>query len=157
MVIHHVALGTTDLDRSVNFYKKYFGAVEYSTYHNPKSNLRTCFLQFDKGALLEVMMRPGFVQRAADHGTGYAHLAIHAGDADGVDFITKRLEDDSYLVVSQPRFDGDGYYQSTVQDPDGNWIEITGGGCPNRNNGYCVNKQHCAGRRHGRVHCALLQ
>ena len=127
MVIHHVALGTTDLDRSVAFYKKYFGAVEYSTYHNPKTDLRTCFLQFDKGAMLEVMTRPGFARRAPDHGAGYAHLAIHAGDPGGVDFIVGRLKDDGYTIVSPPRLDGDGYYESTVQDPDGNWIEITGG------------------------------
>ena len=127
MMIHHISLGTTDLDRMVKFYKTYFGAVEYSSYHNPKTQLRTCFLQFDKGALLEIMTRPGFVHKPPDHGTGYAHLAIQAGDVGGVNFISERLEADGYTIVSHPRYDGDGYYESTVQDPDGNWIEITGG------------------------------
>lgn len=127
MLIHHISLCTTDMETCVAFYKKYFGAVEYSNYHNPKTGLRTCFLQFDKGAMLEVMNRPGFVRKAPDHNNGFGHLALHAGDPDGVDFITKRLESDGYTVLGQPRRDGDGYYESTVLDPDGNWIEITGG------------------------------
>lgn len=133
MVIHHVSLCTTNMDALVAFYKKYFGAVEFSTYYNPKTDLRTCFLQFDKGCMLEVMTRPGFVRKAPDHSTGYAHLALHAGDPDGVDFLARRLESDGYTIVSQPRRDGDGYYESTVLDPDGNWIEITGGRVPPQN------------------------
>lgn len=77
--------------------------------------------------MLEVMSRPGFVRKAPDHNTGYGHLAIHAGDPDGVDFVIQRLASDGYIVLSQPRRDGDGYYEGTVLDPDGNWIEITGG------------------------------
>ncbi|MDL2219015.1 VOC family protein [Ruminococcaceae bacterium OttesenSCG-928-O06] len=127
MHIHHISLCTTQMDRMVTFYKTYFGAVEHAVYHNPKTGLRTCSLQFDKGAILEVTTRPGFTQRPADHSTGYAHIALSVGDADGVDFLTRRLADDGYIVVSQPRVTGDGYYESTVQDPDGNWIEITGG------------------------------
>lgn len=127
MRIHHISLATTDLDRMVSYYKKYFGAVEYSSYHNLKTGLRNCLLEFDKGAFLEVMTRPAFTLKAPDHSTGYAHLALDAGDPEGVDIITARLESDGYTIVSQPRVDGDGYYESTVLDPDGNWIEITGG------------------------------
>lgn len=130
MVIHHISLGTTDLPRMVDFYKKYFGAVEYSNYHNPKTDLRTCFLQFDKGAMLEVMTRPAFVHRVPGHGCGYNHIAMDAGDPEGVDMITRRLSDDGYKIISPPRRDGDGYYESTVVDPDGNWIEISGGRIP---------------------------
>ncbi len=127
MFIHHLSLCTTELDRTVEFYKKYFSAVEYSTYQNPKTGLQTVFLQFDKGAMLEVMSRPGFVQRPPERGMGYVHLAMEVGDPASVDFLTRRLADDGYTVVSPPRVTGDFYYESTVQDPDGNWIEITGG------------------------------
>lgn len=127
MVIHHISLSTTNMDRMVSFYKKYFGAVEYSTYHNPKTGLHTCFLKFDKGAMLEISTRPGYIHKAPDHGTGYAHLALNAGDEGGVRFVTDRLRDDGYTVIGEPRLDGDGYFESTVLDPDGNWIEITGG------------------------------
>ncbi len=127
MVIHHVSLCTTNMERMVNFYKKYFGALEYSTYHNPKTGLRTSFMQFDKGALLEISTRPGYSHRAADHSIGYTHLSLDAGDEDGVNFVTGRLRADGYTVVGDPRLDGAGYYESTVLDPDGNWIEITGG------------------------------
>lgn len=127
MLIHHVSLCTTDIQRSVAFYKMYFGAVEYSSYHNPKSGLSNCFLEFDKGAMLEVTTRPAFVRKPNDPNCGFGHLAISAGTPDCVDFTVRRLEADGYSVLSQPRRDGDGYYQSTVLDPDGNWIEISGG------------------------------
>lgn len=127
MKIHHISLCTTNLDRMVKFYKKYFGAVEYSTYHNPKTQLSTVFLQFDKGAMLEVMTRPGFVHKPPERGMGYVHIAMDVGDAASVDFLTERLAGDGFIVVGQPRMTGDFYYESVVQDPDGNWIEISSG------------------------------
>ncbi len=130
MHIHHISLCTTDVERVATFYKKYFGAVEYSEYHNPKTGLYTRFLQFDKGAMLEVCSRPAYVRKAADPNSGFGHLAISAGDPENVDFIVQRLTADGYSVLSQPRRDGDGYYQSTVLDPDGNWVEISGGRLP---------------------------
>jgi lactoylglutathione lyase len=35
------------------------------------------------------------------------------------------LRQDGYQVVGEPRWTGDGYYESGVLDPDGNRIEIT--------------------------------
>ena len=127
MHLHHISLCTTDLETIVGFYKKYFGAVEHSRYHNPKTELETCFLEFDKGCMLEVMTRPGFVHRPPERSMGYVHIALNAGSPDSVDFLIKRLESDGYTIVSPPRVTGDLYYESTIQDPDGNWIEVTGG------------------------------
>ena len=42
-----------------------------------------------------------------------------------MDALTDRLRIDGYPVLDGPRTTGDGYYESTALDPDGNRIEIT--------------------------------
>ena len=56
---------------------------------------------------------------------GYIHLAFSVGSKEAVDALTRRLQDDGYPCLSEPRTTGDGYYESVVADPDGNPIEIT--------------------------------
>ena len=42
-----------------------------------------------------------------------------------VDELTEILKADGYEVISGPRTTGDGYYESVVEDCEGNLIEIT--------------------------------
>jgi lactoylglutathione lyase len=56
---------------------------------------------------------------------GYAHLAVSVGSKEKVDQLTNRLRNDGYSIVGEPRTTGDGYYESIVEDPEGNWVEIT--------------------------------
>jgi len=56
---------------------------------------------------------------------GYAHIAISVGSREKVDLLTDRIRTDGYTVVGQPRINRDGYYESIVEDNEGNWIEIT--------------------------------
>ncbi|NQU22440.1 MAG: VOC family protein [Candidatus Nealsonbacteria bacterium] len=56
---------------------------------------------------------------------GYAHLALSVGSEHDVDALTERLRAAGVPVVGGPRRTGDGCYESTVLDPDGNHIEIT--------------------------------
>ena len=49
----------------------------------------------------------------------------HTGSEAEVDALTTRLRNDGYRILDGPRRTGDGYYESTVLDPDGNRIEIT--------------------------------
>ena len=39
--------------------------------------------------------------------------------------LTRRLQTDGYTVIGQPRLTGDGFYESTILDPEGNNVEIT--------------------------------
>ena len=39
--------------------------------------------------------------------------------------IAERLREDGYIIYSEPRTNGDGYYESVVLDPEGNPVEIT--------------------------------
>ncbi len=128
MRIEHIAIYTGDLERMRQFYITYFKAISNGGYHNEKNGFRSYFLTFEDGARLELMTRPKLLSKEApDFGNiaGYSHLAFSLGSRDLVNSLTDRLEQDGYPVVSRPRVTGDGYYESGILDPDGNYIEIT--------------------------------
>lgn len=56
---------------------------------------------------------------------GLIHIAISVGSVEKVNNLTESLRNAGYEVVSEPRYTGDGYYESCILDPDGNRIEIT--------------------------------
>jgi lactoylglutathione lyase len=59
------------------------------------------------------------------YGMGLAHFAILVGGKDKVDALTERLRKDNFTIFSEPRTTGDGYYESVVLDPEGNYVEIS--------------------------------
>ena len=125
MKMHHVAVYVRDLERTRAYYEKYFGAESNEMYHNKKTGLKTFFLSFESGCKVEIMSRPGVVDRDYSiEQTGYLHLAFIVGDKNSVDALTDRIRNDGYAVYSEPRVTGDGYYESNVADPDGNYVEI---------------------------------
>jgi lactoylglutathione lyase len=127
MKLEHAALWATDLEASLRFYTRYFGARPGPRYANPATGFRSYFLRFDAGSRLELMQMPGISPRAEPtdrQSIGLVHLAFEAGDPASVDALTAVLRRDGHAVVGAPRRTGDGYYESTVLDPDGNRIEI---------------------------------
>lgn len=124
--IEHLALWSTDIDRLRLFYEKYFGAKANRKYVNPKKNLQTYFLAFDGGSRLELMQRPEvYSYNKPVYYAGYTHLAFSLGSQEKVDALTRRLTREGYQLVDGPRTTGDGYYESVVMDPDGNFVELT--------------------------------
>jgi lactoylglutathione lyase len=126
--IEHVAFWTEELERLVNFYEKYFGAVAGSQYVNPAKGFESRFLNFESGARIEVMRSSTLNPVKYDPGAqrmGLAHLAISVGSLRRVEELTAQLTGDGFKVVDGPRHTGDGYFESVVLDPDGNRIEIT--------------------------------
>ncbi len=125
MHIKHAALWTTDLQRLIAFYVKYFEATAGPRYFNPRRQFESCFLSFASGARLELMSVPELAGLAEAPRVGLAHLAFATGSEAQVDALTARLRSDGYQVLDGPRRTGDGYYESVVLDPDGNRVEIT--------------------------------
>ena len=128
MRIEHFAIWTTDLERLRAFYEQHFGAVSGNKYKNLKTNFESYFLTFSDGARLELMTRPDLAASTAPSTTlivGYAHLALSVGSLDQVNALTDKLRAAGVSVTGEPRWTGDGYYESVVLDPDGNHIEIT--------------------------------
>ena len=52
-------------------------------------------------------------------------LALEGEQAETRLFLTEQLRADGYRVVDGPRTTGDGYYESCIEGPEGNLIEIT--------------------------------
>lgn len=126
MKIEHIAMYVDDLEKTKEFFIKYFNAKSNGLYHNKNTDFKSYFLSFDEGTRLEIMTRPvlqdeeKFLQR-----TGFIHLAFSLGSKEKVDELTAILKADGFEILSGPRTTGDGYYESCVLDIEGNQIELT--------------------------------
>ena len=126
MKIEHIALYVNSLEKTREFFMKYFGAKSNDGYHNSGTDFRSYFLSFDNGTRLEIMNKPEMpdLPKALAR-TGYAHIAFSVGSKEKVDDLTATLKSDGYEVVCEPRFTGDGYYESCIVAIEKNQIEIT--------------------------------
>ena len=126
MKIEHIAMYVQDLEKTRDFFVKYFAAKSNAMYHNTNTDFKSYFLSFDDGARLEIMQKPGVeAQTENQMRTGFIHMAISVGSKEQVDKLTETLKQDGYMVTSGPRTTGDGYYESCVVAVEGNLIEIT--------------------------------
>ena len=126
MKIDHIAIWVKNLEEMKLFYEKYFGMKSGEKYTNAAKGYSSYFLSFNCGARIELMFRTDITNfpEKTQVFFGFAHLAIQVGGKENVSSLTKRLEIDGYKVVSQPRTTGDGYFESVVEDTEGNLIEI---------------------------------
>ena len=128
MHIEHLAIWTQDIQALKDFYCTWFQAKADPRYTNEQKKFESYFLTFPSGARLELMVSAALSQSSPDQGEprpGYAHIAFSVGSEVEVDAVTQRLRNAGYIILDGPRHTGDGYYESVVQDPDGNRVEIT--------------------------------
>lgn len=125
MKIEHVAIWVKDLEAMKEFYTTYFHGKSNEKYHNRVKEFESYFLTFSEGARLEIMRKIGINQPQQDSIIGWAHIAISLGSKEAVNEMTARLQNDGYHLVNGPRVTGDGYYESVIEDPEGNFIELT--------------------------------
>lgn len=126
MRIEHIAMYVNDLEKTREFFMKYFSAISNEGYYNKKTDFQSYFLSFEDGARLEIMKKPQMEddEKFLKH-TGYIHIAFSLGSKEAVDELTEKLKKDGYAIVSGPRTTGDGYYESCIVGIEGNQIEIT--------------------------------
>ncbi|WP_329470800.1 VOC family protein [Exiguobacterium sp. 9-2] len=124
MKIEHIALWVADLEGMRQFYEAHFDAKSNNRYENAVKGFSSYFLTFSSGARLELMQRTDITERTSN-ALGYAHFAFSLGSKQAVDDWTARLRDAGVTHLDGPRTTGDGYYESTVADPEGNVIELT--------------------------------
>ena len=126
MRIEHIAMYVNDLEKTKEFFVKYFNAISNEGYHNKITDFRSYFLSFDDGVRLEIMNKPHMLDDEKGlNRTGFIHIAFSLGSKDAVDILTERMKNDGYNVISGPRTTGDGYYESCIIGIEGNQIEIT--------------------------------
>jgi len=124
MHIDHIAIWTYDPEAIKDFFLKYFNCTAGEKYINPIKKFSSYFISFKEGSRIELMKREDISSKRKGEMLGLAHISINAGSRAGVDELTDRIEQDGHDIVSKPRITGDGYYESVVQDPEGNVIEI---------------------------------
>jgi len=126
MKLEHIAIWTNQLEIMKAFYVTYFKATANNKYHNPTKGFESYFLTFEGGSRIELMQMPEMKTGWADNQMiGLHHIAFQADTRKAVDELTDKLIDSGYILRSKSRETGDGYYESSVYDPDGNVIEIT--------------------------------
>ena len=126
MRIEHIAMYVNELEKTKEFFEKYFNAISNEGYHNKTTDFRSYFLSFDDGARLEIMNKPQMMDdEKGINRTGFVHIAFSLGSKDAVDALTEKMRNDGYNVISGPRTTGDGYYESCIIGIEGNQIEIT--------------------------------
>jgi lactoylglutathione lyase len=126
MIVSHIAIWTLDTEKSKSFYCTWFEARAGSLYVNEETGFTSYFLEFgDNPCRLELMSTPELINMDPKRIFGLAHFAISTGSKQNVNAITKKLKDFNIEIISEPRTTGDGYYESVIADPDGNFVEIT--------------------------------
>jgi lactoylglutathione lyase len=128
MRIEHLGLWVDDLEKMRHFYQKYFDMASGEKYTNTRNGFTAYFLMFGESKTrLELMNKLDIVDEPTKRGfmKGIAHFAISVGGIDAVNSLTERLRADNYIIYSEPRTTGDGYYESVVIDPEGNYVEIS--------------------------------
>lgn len=128
MKIEHLAIWTENIEITKDFYIKYFNMLCGEKYTNTQKQFTSYFLSFKDGdTRIELMHRPDIDNPESKKGitNGLTHFAISVGSKELVNSITERLRADHYVIQGEPRTTGDGYYESVILDPEGNFIEIT--------------------------------
>lgn len=125
MKIEHVAIWVKDIEAMKEFYVSYFNGQPNEKYCNESKGFESYFIQFSGGARLEIMRRKDIEKTRESDITGWAHIAFSLGSVEAVDQMTLRLKTAGFTILNGPRTTGDGYYESVIEDPEGNQIEIT--------------------------------
>ncbi|WP_293713616.1 VOC family protein [uncultured Parabacteroides sp.] len=124
MQLTHIAIWTNELERSREFYVKYFNGKSNNKYVNPKKGFASYFVTFEGGASLEIMQRTDVTEEREGLFIGLAHFAFSVGSKENVDNMIELFHKEGYTVLGEPRTTGDGFYEGSVADPDGNIVEI---------------------------------
>ncbi|WP_159517876.1 VOC family protein [Sunxiuqinia indica] len=127
MRISHLAIWTYNLEGMRNFYIHYFDASSSEAYYNHSRDFKSYLIKFDGDCSIELMQMPGIPKTKNDtrkEYTGLVHFAVQTGSKQKVDDLTEQLRNDGFSVVGEARTTGDGFYESTILDPDGNRVEI---------------------------------
>ncbi|MCF8246964.1 MAG: VOC family protein [Saprospiraceae bacterium] len=125
MRIEHLAIWAKNIEALRSFYEEYFNGKAGERYFNPAKNFQSYFLSFENGCRLELMQKREVPDNQnVGEATGLTHFAVSVGGETAVNTMTETLRSNGHRIVGEPRWTGDGYYESVVLDPEGNRIEI---------------------------------
>lgn len=127
MKLEHIGLWTKDLEAMKDFYETHFKMNSNEKYVNEAKGFSSYFLTFESGARIELMHSADIKDSLGERGQtrGMAHMAFSLGSVPAVLELTEKSRKMGLKIVGEPRRTGDGYFESIIEDPEGNWIELT--------------------------------
>ncbi|MDN3643339.1 VOC family protein [Lutimonas halocynthiae] len=127
MKLEHIGLWTKDLEAMKDFYVTHFKMSSNEKYVNEVKGFSSYFLTFESGTRIELMHRADIKEALGERGqiSGMAHMAFSLGSVTAVIELTERSREMGLKIIGEPRTTGDGYFESVIEDPEGNWIELT--------------------------------
>lgn len=127
MKLEHIGIWTKNLEMMREFYMTHFNMSSNEKYVNSEKGFASYFLSFDSGARIELMHKAGILDFSEKKGQiyGIAHVAISLGSKSKVLELTDKSRAKGLKIIGEPRTTGDGYFESVIEDPEGNWIELT--------------------------------
>lgn len=124
MKLTHIAVWTNDLERLRDFYVTWFKGTSNEKYVNSQKGFASYFVHFPEGASLEIMQRMDITQKGNNNTIGLTHFAFQMNSREQVNEMISRFKKGGYTITGEPRFTGDGYYEGSILDPDGNLVEL---------------------------------
>jgi predicted lactoylglutathione lyase len=64
-------------------------------------------------------------QEVNRNATCIVHFSLALGSREKVDSTLRKAADFGCRIIGQPRVTGDGYYEASFLDPEGNTVELT--------------------------------
>jgi len=127
MKIEHVCINVADIEKEKDFYCQLFDFRPSAKYHNAKTGWENYFLSSPTGeARLELLSHEGMALKEKDRTmSGLVHLSFSLDSKEAVDEMTTTIVGMGLTLLRGPRVTGDGYYESSFLDPEGNMIELT--------------------------------
>ncbi|MEM2869146.1 MAG: VOC family protein [Thermoplasmata archaeon] len=125
MSFAHVSIRTSNMERSISFYQRYFGMRMVSRREIPENNAEIAFLESEGESFqLELTWyrsQKRFEQAEYENRT-FDHLAFVVT---GLDALVSKMKEEGVVVTDEPftaRATGKRY--AFVEDPDGTLIEL---------------------------------
>ncbi|MBI9051364.1 MAG: VOC family protein [Anaerolineaceae bacterium] len=122
MKLHHIAFWTRDIDALVAFYSTHFdGEV---LFRHQAGDFKCVFVNICSSINLEFMTRSNLPNGQVTEPVGYSHFSVEVESKEEVNRLTDYfIANNIPLQKIKEQYD-DGFYESSVIDPDGNIIEI---------------------------------
>ncbi len=122
MKLHHIAFWTENIEIMEEFYVKHFNGK--TIFSHQDGDFSSKFLRICDGINLELMNRSEIPDSENNEPVGYSHLSLECESKEEVDRLTDYFKLNGVpLDKDKVQYD-DGFYESSVRDPDGNIIEL---------------------------------
>jgi catechol 2,3-dioxygenase-like lactoylglutathione lyase family enzyme len=115
--LHHLALGSTDVERLAAFYARTFGLAELARHESADGGLRSVWLDLG-GPILMIERTDQSTRRVEGVGAGVFLLAFRVSPSERV-LLEQTLEQQGLPIESRTGF------TSYSRDPDGNRIAFS--------------------------------